>query len=416
MTLNFVLTCDINTVFSQKRSERNDSVNFDPMRALMDRLTAWRIPGNAAIVCQEGKEVFSYQSGFADLEKKIPFSCDHLINLYSCSKPATVTAALQLYEKGLFLLDDPLYEFIPEFREMTVRAFDGSIKKANTPITLRHLFTMTSGLNYRTDVPALEKARAITGGKMDTLTVVKCLAQEPLDFEPGARWQYSLSHDVLAAVVEVVSGKRFSQYMQENIFDPLDMGQTRYHNEPVRDRMAQQYRWVDDRQADLVSLQSGAYRDDNGYVMNVGLDNHHAYGPEYDSGGAGIVSSVRDYVKFCNALACGGVGTTGERILAPGTIELLRTNQLNAQQLSCLTWSVLKGYGYGLGVRTTMDRAAAGYTGGQGEFGWGGAAGASVYMDPQRKVAMVYAHHMLNPQAPYYQPRVRNVLYTCLDD
>lgn len=390
-------------------------MNFEPMRMLMDRLTAWRIPGNAAVVTIDGKEVFAYQSGYADLENQVPFTCDHLLNLYSCSKPATVTAALQLYEKGYFLLDDPLYEFIPEYREMTVHTADGNLKKAENPITLRHLFTMTSGFNYRTDIPALEKARALTGGKMDTLTVVKCLAQEPLDFEPGQRWQYGLSHDVLAAVVEVVSGKRFSQYMQENIFDPLDMRQSRYHNEPVRDRMAQQYRWIDDRQADLVSLQAGTYRDEGGYVKNVGLGNYLEFGPEYDSGGAGIVSTVRDYIKFCSALACGGMGATGERILSPGTVELLKTNQLNQKQLQSLVWPVLRGYGYGLGVRTTIDRAAAGYNGGLGEFGWGGAAGASVYIDTERKAAMVYSHHMLNPQEPYYQPRVRNALYTCLD-
>lgn len=390
-------------------------MNFEPMCALMDRLTAWRIPGNAAIVTHNGKEVFAYQSGFADLENQIPFTCDHLLNLYSCSKPATVTAALQLYEKGFFLLDDPLYEFIPEYRDMTIRTADGSIKKAENPITLRHLFTMTSGLNYRTNVPALERAKTLTDGKMDTLTVVKCLAREPLDFEPGERWQYSLSHDVLAAVVEVVSGKRFSQYMRENIFDPLDMSRTCYHNQSVQDQLAQQYRWIDDRQADLVSLQSGAYRDKGGYIKNVGLGNHLEFGPEYESGGAGIVSSVRDYIKFCTALACGGVGGTGERILCPGTIELMKTNQLNQQQMQHLVWPVLRGYGYGLGVRTPVDKAAAGYNGRTCEFGWGGAAGASVYIDTERKAAMVYAHHMLNPQEPYYQPRVRNVLYACLD-
>lgn len=390
-------------------------MNFESMRKLMDRLTDWRIPGNGAVVYVDGKEVFSYQSGYADVENKAPFTCDHMINLYSCSKPATVTAALQLYEQGFFLLDDPLYEFIPEFRDMTVRTPEGDIKKAENPITLRHLFTMTSGLNYDVTVPAFEKAKRLTDGKMDTLTVVKCLAEEPLSFEPGEHWRYSLSHDVLAAVVEVIFGKRFSQYMQENIFDPLDMQKTCYHYQPVGNEMAQQYRWIVEQQADLVTLQSGAYRNEGGHAKNVGLGNYLVFGPEYDSGGAGIVSTIRDYIKFCSALACGGLGATGERILSPGTIELLKTNQLNKQQLADANWPVLRGYGYGLGVRTTLDRAVAGYTGGAGEFGWGGAAGASVYMDTERKMAMVYAHHMLNPQEDYYQPRVRNVLYTCLD-
>jgi len=276
-------------------------MNFQAMRDLMDGFAAWRIPGNAAKVWLDGKEVFSYQSGFADLEAKEPMTTEHMLNLYSCSKVATVTAALQLYEKGFFLLDDPLYEFIPEFGDMQVKTPAG-IEKAKDPITLRHLFTMTSGLNYNCGVPAFEKARALTDGKMDTLTVVKCLAEEPLDFEPGSHWQYSLSHDVLAAVVEVISGKKFRDYMKENIFDPLDM-KACYHNEPVQHRMAQLYRYDNSPETDVVALQSGAVRQTDGRIVLTKKRNHLVFGSEYDSGGAGITTTVSDYAKFCAALS-----------------------------------------------------------------------------------------------------------------
>ena len=136
------------------------------------------------------------------------------------------------------------------------------------------------------------------------------------------------------------------------------------------------------------------------------------FGPEYDSGGAGIVTTVRDYAKFCAALARNGLGLTGERILSPGTIDLLKTDQLVPEHRPNFCWPQLKGYGYGLGVRTLTDKALAGSTGPLGEFGWGGAAGASVYVDTKNELALFYAHHMLNPQEDYYQPRVRNAFFS----
>ena len=388
-------------------------MNFTALEQFMDHLTGWRIPGNAVSVCMEGKEVFSYQSGFADVENRVPMTKDHYINIYSCSKVATVTAALQLYEQGKFLLDDPLYEFIPEYRHMYVSDQNG-VRKAEKAITLRHLFTMTSGLTYNRDTPAFEKARQLTDGKMDTLTVIRCLAEDPLAFEPGEMWRYSLSHDVLGAVVEVVSGQRFGDYVREHIFQPLGMERAMYHNENVRDKMAVQYSYMDGSTGGIVAQQAGAAAGGEGKAVPVEPNARHAFGLEYDSGGAGITTTVAEYSKFCAALACGGVGATGERILAPGTIDLLRTNQLSEDQRKTMVWPQLKGYGYGLGVRTLVDKAASGSTGNLGEFGWGGAAGATVLVDPKIGLSVFYAHHMLNPQESYYQPRLRNVVYGCL--
>ena len=219
-------------------------MNFDALARFMDHLTAWRIPGNGIKVCLAGKEVFSYNSGYADVENKIPMTNDHYINIYSCSKVTTVVSALQLYEQGKFLLDDPLYEFIPEYKDMFVKDKAGNITPAQNPITLRHLFTMTAGMTYDRSTPSYQQARELTNGRMDTQTVIRTIAQDPLIFDPGASWNYSVCHDVLAAVVEVISGKRFSQYVQENIFDPLDMKKSMYHNDTVQDQMACLYKYV----------------------------------------------------------------------------------------------------------------------------------------------------------------------------
>jgi len=390
-------------------------MNFTPLKEFMDRLTAWRIPGNSILVTLEGKEVFRYQSGYSDLDKQTPMQGNELFNIYSCSKVATVTAALQLYEKGFFLLDDPIYEFIPEYRELYVKNEKGENYKAKKPITMRQLFTMTSGLTYNRDTLGFKKAKELTNGAMDTLTVVKCIAEDPLAFEPGSSFLYSLSHDVLAGVVEVISGQKFRDYMKDHIFAPLEMNETVYHNAAVLDRVAPQYFFETSSERDIVKLQSGVQSRMGGHVIPWGKANSHEHGPEYDSGGAGITTSVSDYAKLVTALANWGKGANGEQILAKGTVELLRTNQLTPAQAKHFTWPQMVGYGYGLGVRTMIDKAVSGSTGNLGEFGWGGAAGATVLADPQIGLAVFYSHHMLNPQEEYYQPRLRNVVYTCLE-
>lgn len=387
-------------------------MNFEQMKSFMNSLTSWRIPGNSISVCLEGKEVFNYQSGYSDLENKIPMTESGLFNIYSCSKVLTVCAALQLYEKGLFLLDDPLYDFIPEYRTMYVKNKKEEYKAKN-PITLRHLFTMTSGINYNCNNQSIENARKITNGKMNTLEVIRHLANEPICFEPGEYWQYGLSHDILAAVVEVVSGAKFSDYVKENILNPLSMNETYYHNEEIIDKVHNQYQFVNSAEEDIVKLQT-TENSKGGEILLTNKSVNLILGVEYDSGGAGITTSVSDYSKFCNTLSLGGTSPKGERILSEETIRLLKTNQLNKKQLSTYNWPQLKGYGYGLGVRTLTDIAESGYNGNTGEFGWGGAAGATVLVDTELKLSMFYTHHMLNPQEAYYQPRLRNVLYSCI--
>jgi len=381
----------------------------------MDHLTDWIIPGNSIVVYKDGEQVFSYQSGYSDLENKIPMKGGELFNIYSCSKPTTVVAALQLYERGKFLLDDPLYDFIPEFKHVRVRLENGETEAARTPITMRHLFTMTAGLDYNTNAPWRARAKARTGGRMETLAVARAIAEEPLHFHPGTKWNYSMCHDLLAAAVEAISGQKFRDYVREHIFEPLDMKTACYHpNDRVYAQMAQQYQYEVVGANDSVKLQAGLLHGSDGVVVNHGKGNHLVFGDEYDSGGAGIITSVEDYAKLANALANGGVGATGEKILGSGTVRLLATDQILSRSIdtSNFNWMQLTGYGYGLGVRTMVDRAKSGFNGAVGEFGWGGAAGATILVDPDTRLAYFYAHHMLNPQETYYQPRLRNAVFS----
>lgn len=384
-------------------------MNFEYMKNFMDSLTEWIVPGNSVVIYKDGKKVFEYSSGYSDLEKKIKKTGEEQLYIYSCSKVATVTAALQLYEQGKFLLSDPLYEYLPEFKKMYVKDGD-RIKAAENPITIRDLFTMTAGLSYATNTPAFEKARKLTDGKMDTRTVIKCLAEEPLLFEPGARWNYSLCHDVLAVLAEVVSGMRFSEYMKKYIFEPLDMNNSYYHapNDVI---ISPQYIYEIQDTKNIVELQQ---KEHTTGVVKRAYGNELVFGENYDSGGAGIITTVDDYAKFAAALANSGTGLNNNRILSSATVKLMKTNQLNEAQRKTMNWRRLRGYGYGLGVRTLIDKAESGSNSSIGEIGWGGAAGATIIADTEEKVALFYAHHMLNPQEEYYQPRLRNVLYSCL--
>ncbi len=391
-------------------------MDFSVVRDFMDRLTDGLFPGNSIEIRLRGEKVFSYQSGYSDLEEKIKMSGDELFFLFSASKLATVTSALMLHERGYFLLDDPLYEYIPEFRDVQVREADGTIRPAKNPITMRHLFTMSSGYTYGLPRDFMENARKVTDGKFTTLPFIKLMAKHPLAFDPGSDWQYSYSHDILAGAVEAISGKRFSQFVKENIFDPLEMNDSTYRKEEVFDRIAPIYTLVEEgvEEEDLVKLQMSADKKGKTYISRVEKTNSLVFGSEYDSGGAGIISSVPDYSKFMSALANGGVGPNGVRILAPGTIETLRTPHINEKQLERFRRIRYHGYTYGLGVRVFTDRAMGSTCGNVGEFGWGGAAGAMALADPSNGLSVFYTHHVHRPLEQWFFPRLRNTIYTAL--
>lgn len=393
-------------------------MNFRKLEELMNSfISDGYAPGNTIKVYIENKLVFDYACGYSDAESKKKMTGDEYFNLYSCSKIATVTAALQLVEKGVFSLDDPLYAYIPEYKDMYIKNDAQDVVKAKKDIKIINLFNMTAGLTYDVESQGIKKAREITGGKMNTEIVVRNIAQDFLSFEPGEKFQYSLCHDVLAGLVSIVTGKKFSDYMRENIFDPLDMNHSHYHlTSEIEPLMATQYRYISEDNEeikDIVEAQKSG-KSQKGYFKNIGKGNALVLGEEYDSGGAGIISTVSDYIKLAAALANNGVGINGERILSSSTVDLMRTNTLNENQIKTFNWRQLEGYGYGLGVRTMMDKAKGNSLSNIGEFGWGGAAGTSVYIDPQIKLAAVYAKHTLNPREEYYQPVVRNIIYSCL--
>lgn len=377
-------------------------MDFKPLSKFIDRMTDWRIPWAEVLVLHQNQEVFRYRGGYADLEGRIPIHDRQIIRLYSLTKIMTCTAALQLIEKGEMLLNDPLSDYLPEYEEMTVRVTSPSgevtIEKAKRPIRVRDLFTMSSGLSYDIHSPSIQDVVRRTSGRAPTREVAKAIAKEPLLFEPGTRWSYSLSHDVLAALVEVVDGRRFSAYIRDEITGPLGMRDTGFElSDEDRSRLAPQYEYME-------ALGKPVLKEGNDYRL----------GSEYESGGAGLFSTVEDYAVFLNALTNEGESPEGVRILAYETVNLMRTDHLTEVTRSHFSWSQLAGYGYGLGVRTHCSKEISGSLSPLGEFGWSGAAGCLAIMDPSSQVTVMYAQHMLNNQEPYVHPRLRNLVYSCL--
>lgn len=381
------------------------NMDFKNLENFMDKITAWRIPGAECEVYLENKRVFRYTSGYADVDKKTPIDGSKYF-LYSVTKPATAAAVMQLVERGEILLCNPVKEYLPEFSEMYVKReiepgkFE--LKKAEHDITIKHLLSMSAGFDYNWDTPAIQSVKAASGGVSPTREIVRAIAQSPLWFEPGEHWQYSLCLDVLGGLVEAVSGMKFGEYVKKNIFEPIGMENSTFRfTEEIESQMASQYR----------------FDEELGRYKKIDFINPHSngIGSEYDSGGAGIISTVEDYAKFASALANGGVAPNGSRILSSGAVELMRTNMLSAEALKDVTWESIYGYGYGAAVRTMIDRTKCSSIGSVGEFGWGGAAGAYLMADPEKKLSVFYAQHMLNSQEPYVHPRLRNIVYSSIE-
>ncbi len=370
-------------------------MNFFELTALLDSMPAFDIPAADCIVTLHGKQVYRHTVGYADTDAKRPITGDTTYRLYSASKVSTCLGALLLVERGLLGLDDPVAKYLPEFGEVTVQQPDGTVRPAKTQMTIRNLFSMTGGLDYDLGTPWILEAQAATGGKGPTREMMNAIAKKPLSFDPGAMFQYSLCHDVLGAVIEVVSGMPFGAFLRENIFDPLGMKDTTFYPTAEQlDRMAWQYYGYDHR---------------TGRYQRRGKENPYILGDEYESGGAGLVSTANDYIRLGTMMCLGGVSPEGVRICKPETLALMRSDQMNeATYPGVFERLRLEGYSYGLGVRTKVKDSKYGLAP-IGEFGWDGAMGAYLAIDPVNALSIFYVQH--ESGAPWHHEAIRDAVY-----
>ena len=348
---------------------------FTKLTKLMDSFLEMGIPFYDCMVMKDGKCVYRHTNGYTDINKKTKVTGKELYNIYSCSKLITCTAALHLYEKGMFGLDDELCRYMHEFENMTIMS-NGKIIPAKNKITIRQLFTMTAGFSYDLNSHMLEKCRRETNRECKTREAMRYLAKEPLLFEPGYRWEYSLCHDVLAALVEVMSGMMFGEYVKKNIFDLCGMEDSSFIIDETN-KLVNQYK----------------YNPETDTVEECTKDNVFRIGTKYESGGAGCVSTVEDYIKFLEAIRT-------YKLLKKATVDMLSTNQLTKEQIEMPTYWVQGKRGFGLGQQCPTAENT------RPDFGWGGAAGAHYFIDRTNNITAYFGTHVLGYEK-FQQTRTR---------
>lgn len=355
-----------------------------------------KLAGVITMVNRGGRLIHNETVGQRGADDKRPLENDHLFRIYSMTKPITAVAAMQLYEQGKFSLNDPVSKFVPELEDVKVRNEDGSLTAPKQRITMHHLLTHTAGFSYGFD-PTNEVDKLYQEAKLfeeeDLTAFAKKLAGLPLLYEPGERWHYSVAVDVTGLVIERISGMSFNEYLQKHIFDPLEMTDTFFEvPEDKSDRFLPNHYW-DRKTEELKTIppSSGVFFADYSKVTLF-------------SGGAGLVSTAHDYMRFAEMLRNGG-RFNKQQILSPKTIKFMTKNHLPDNTTVAASGEqplnrVFRGFGFGLGFGVIVDPVATRASGSEGTFMWGGAAGTIFWVDPEEDLVVIGMIQLLDSPWP----------------
>jgi CubicO group peptidase (beta-lactamase class C family) len=402
-----------------------NQVGLDPARlARLDRhlagyVDSGRLPGTLVVVARAGKVAHVSAYGYRDPGTSQPVETDTIWRIYSMTKPVTTVAAMMLYEEGAFDLIDPVSRFIPSFGDMRIYQAGPWLAPitvpAREPIRIWHLLTHTSGLTYGFFCThAVDAAYRAAGfepfASAEDYTLADACerwAALPLLFEPGSEWNYSVSTDVLARVVELISGGSIADFLAERIFEPLGMVDTGYFvTEENRSRVAALYG---------PDLSTGKL------VPSPSPDRVvPTRRPTYCGGGHGLLSTASDYHQFAEMLRRRGQ-LDGVRLLSPSTIELMTHNHLpggadiETYGRPLPPEGPFAGIGFGLGLSVLLNPAAAKHAGSPGAFGWGGAATTEFFVDPARELTVAFYTQRLPPDGPLRR-QFRQMIYQALID
>ena len=364
--------------------------------------------GGMGVIARNGKVVYSQTYGQADREAGRAMEEDAIYRIYSMTKPVTSVALMMLYEEGKFRLNDPVARYLPELANLEVAlstagtgmVSDGTVSRsigegdaelvgqtrapARQP-TIRDLLTHTAGFTYgifgNTEVDQLYRKTQMMG-ELNLEQFVKTLGELPLQYEPGTQWHYSVSVDVQGRLVEVLSGLTFGEFLQQRIFGPLGMIDTAFFVPTEKlPRFAQLYKPKGLTNNNFLAPPSGKGLEVADDWLNFG----YLRPPVFEGGGAGLVSTARDYLRFSQALLNGGE-LDGVRILSPKTIELMTINHLSDLPMG---WG-RKGAGFGLGFGLVLNPGEFGEVGSAGEYSWGGAAGTRFWIDPRENLVGMF--------------------------
>jgi CubicO group peptidase (beta-lactamase class C family) len=376
-----------------------------------------KVAGTLTLVARRGEVAYLSPQGSMDLERGKPMSEDTIFRIYSMSKPITSVALMTLYEQGVFQLDDAVHKYIPEWRDLRIYAQGNYPNFVTTPcerpMTIRDLMTHQSGLTYgfmeRTNVDRayrrLDVGGAAAGGTLRQM--IEKLAELPLEFSPGTRWNYSVATDVLGYLVEQMSGKRFDEYLQDHVFGPLGMVDTGFTVPSDKlDRFAANYSRGPDKKLRLEDdPETSEYTRPRSFL----------------SGGGGLVSTAADYLRFCQMCLRGGE-LDGARILGRKTLELMTLNHLpGGQDLATLGFGTFSettydGVGFGLGFSVTGDLAKAQLIGSVGEYAWGGAASTAFWIDPAEDLIVIFMTQFMPSGTFNFRGQLKTLIYPAILD
>jgi CubicO group peptidase (beta-lactamase class C family) len=363
--------------------------------------------GTMTLVSRKGQVAYLDSLGFMDRENKRPMQEDAIFRIYSMSKAITSIAIMQLYEKSKFRLDDPVYWYIPSWKNL--RVYQSGVypnfltSRPERHMTIRDLLTHMSGLTYdfmyKSNVDAAYRKTKVQ--QAETLEeFIEILSTLPLEFSPGNKWNYSVSTDVLGYLVEVISGMKLEEYFKTNIFEPLNMEDTSFScpQEKV-DRLASLYEHVPNGEPRLLEIP----------FLNTKMA----------SGGGGLFSTMADYHNFCSMLLNQGE-FNGKRLIGRKTLELMTVNHLpNNQDLTEMSESAFSetpyaGVGFGLGFSVMLDPAKSQTTSDIGEYGWGGAASTVFMINPKEDMFIIFLTQLLPSSTYQVRRELRSLVYSSL--
>ncbi|MBB97142.1 MAG: serine hydrolase [Rhodobacteraceae bacterium] len=384
--------------------------------ARLDRIGTWmqsyvdrrRYPGASVLIARQGHEVFSHSCGLRNIDAGLPFDRATLARIFSMTKPVTSVAIMTLVERGLFPLDAPVSDFIPGFADMQALVPGATSIDQTAPCatpTIHQLLTHTSGLTYSFNTNLVSEVMKdekldFSPGTRTLDTVANRVAELPLVFAPGTRWEYSVSIDILGRVVEVVSGKTLAEYFQDEIFEPLGMSHTAFRVPPgTGDRFAALYTPLE---GDPMSVAAPEHGDDPLNLSDAPGDSRYHTTQCY-SGGGGLVGTIDDYMRFAEMLRRGGEAG-GHRILSPRTLDFMMRNHLKGDIADMGPTSFAEqpmvGTGFGLGGSVVLDPGRARTPGTVGDFSWGGMASTYFWVDRVNQLSVVF-FTQLAPSSSY---------------
>jgi CubicO group peptidase (beta-lactamase class C family) len=358
--------------------------------------------GAVLAIARRGKVVMFEALGESEAGSGKQLKTDAIVRMYSMTKPITTVAAMILVEEGKVGLDDPVSKYLPEFKDRRVHTGkDDETVEAKHDITVRDLMRHTSGLTYgvfgNTPVDAMYKKAGVLAPSDTLADMTTKLGKLPLLYEPGTRWHYSVSTDVLGRVVEVASGKPLDEFFAERIFKPLDMKDSGFFvPEDKLDRFAANH-GIDSKDKTLKATETAA-------------KTRYSSKPKMLSGGGGCVSTARDYLRFCQMLLNGGE-LDGVRLLKKDTVAEMSRNQLSVEAMKAKNGGnaeVGEGFGLGFGVRVGKDNPAAGRA--VGEYYWGGAASTHFWISPKQELVVVALEQFM-PSRSKLQDAIKPLIY-----